>query len=53
MHSYFEHYKITATPMNSNKFTEFDMKNKKSDLQIKKPKKLNFSDFLLLKTLEN
>ena len=26
MHCYVERYKIIATPMNSNKFTEFDMK---------------------------
>jgi len=29
MHCNVEHYKITATPMKSNKFTEFDMKKSK------------------------
>jgi len=37
---YVERYKIIATPMNSNKFTEFDMKNINSGLKIKKPKNL-------------
>jgi len=36
MHCYVERYKITATPMNSNKFTEFGTKSKNSDLEIKK-----------------
>jgi len=43
-----ERYKIITTLMNSNKFTEFDMKSKNSDLKIKKPKKLkhlSFQDF--------
>jgi len=35
MHHYVERYQIIAAPMNSNKFTEFDMKSKNSDLEIK------------------
>ena len=41
--------KIIATPMNSNKFTEFDMKIKNFDLKIKKPKNLTFQVFRFLK----
>ena len=47
---YAERYK----PMNSQKFIEFDMKSKKSDLKIKKPKNLTFQFFLgFLKNLKN
>jgi len=47
MRCYVERYKIIATVMNSNKFTEFDMKIKNSDLKIKnlKPKNLTFQAF--------
>ena len=38
MHCYVERYEITTTPINSNKFTEVDMKKQK-DLKIKRPKK--------------
>jgi len=37
---YVERYKIIATPMNSTKFTEFDIESKNSDLKIKRPKRL-------------
>jgi len=48
MHCYVERYEIIATPINSNKFTEFDMKSKNSDLKIKNLKNLkpNFLGFL-------
>ena len=42
---YVERYEIIATPMNSNKFTEFDMKSKNSDLKRKKPKNLKILTF--------
>jgi len=35
LHCYVERYEILATPINSNKFTKFDMKSKNSDLKIK------------------
>ena len=52
MHCYVERYKIIATPINYDKFTEFDMKSKKSDLKIKKPKNLTFEVFRFLKSLK-
>jgi len=39
MHCYVERYEIITTPINSNKFTEFDMKSTNSNLKIKKPEK--------------
>ena len=45
-------YEIIATPINSNKFTEFDTKSKNSDLKIQKPKKpknLTFQVFQVFK----
>jgi len=50
MHCYVERYKIIATPINYDKFTEFDMKSKKSDLKIKKPKNLTSGFFKKPKT---
>jgi len=39
MHCYVERYEVITSPINSNKFTEFDMKKQK-DLKIKRPKNL-------------
>ena len=39
--------------MNSNKFTECDMKSKNSDLKTKKPKNLTIQVFRFLKTLKD
>jgi len=47
MDCYVERYKIIATPMNSNKFTEFDLKKEKFWLENQKPKKPNFRFFSL------
>jgi len=43
MHCFVERYKKSlATPMDSNKFTQLDMKKKNSDLKMKKPKILTY-----------
>jgi len=38
MHCYVERYEIIAMPINTNKFTEFDMKKYKFWLENQKPK---------------
>jgi len=57
MHCYVEPYKIIATPINFNKFTEFDIKSKHSDLKFKNLnnlKKLTFQVFrFFLKKIKN
>jgi len=56
MHCYVERHKIIAIPINSNKFTEFDMKKYKIWLEnkkIKKPRNLTFQDFRFFKKPKN
>jgi len=45
MHCCVEGYNIIATPINSKKITEFDMKKYNSDLKINKPKNQTFQVF--------